>query len=97
VVGLVIYISVSIGALRTSLTPLEHETLDLRQEAIRVFAAGNVLIAGCLLGVLLMQVRVSLARWMSASWLLTTLLWLLLSTGRAGVCTEADRESPQGI
>ncbi|KAH7105813.1 Shr3 amino acid permease chaperone [Auriculariales sp. MPI-PUGE-AT-0066] len=53
--ALVIYIAVSIGGLQTSVAPLAHETLDLRQEAMRVFAAANVLIVGCLLGVLLMQ------------------------------------------
>jgi hypothetical protein len=54
--GIIMYITVTIPALNTIVAPKHLVEADDRTEAIRVLAAGNTLIAGFLIGVLLMQV-----------------------------------------
>ena len=56
VVGVIIYISVTISGLRTIVHPTEEDTESDRIEALRVLSAGNTLIILCLVGVLLLQV-----------------------------------------
>lgn len=54
-----VYLTVTIPALRTIATPLPEETRDIRIEAVRVLSAGNVLMMVALVGVLLLQVRLT--------------------------------------
>lgn len=56
VVGVAVYTTVTIPTLRTIVTPLEEDTRLERVEAMRVLSAGNVIIAGCLGAILLLQV-----------------------------------------
>ncbi|KAF8518023.1 Shr3 amino acid permease chaperone [Hysterangium stoloniferum] len=55
VFGIIIYSSVTIGGLRTIVTPAEEDTESDRIEALRVLSAGNTLIILCLVGVLCLQ------------------------------------------
>jgi ER membrane protein SH3 len=55
--GVLLYMTVVIPGLRTVCVPIEGETRDVQIEALRVLAAGNTLIAGCLGLVLALQVR----------------------------------------
>ncbi|KAF8633255.1 hypothetical protein AX15_001447 [Amanita polypyramis BW_CC] len=57
-----IYLTVTIPALRTIVTPLPEETRDVRIEAVRVLSAGNVLMMIALVGVLLLQAGQEYAR-----------------------------------
>jgi hypothetical protein len=60
--GVVMYIAVTIPALRTVVTPLAEDTDTDRFEALRVLAAGNTIVILCLAGVLLMQAGQEYAR-----------------------------------
>jgi len=53
--GVLLYMTVVIPGLRTVCVPIEGETRDVQIEALRVLAAGNTLIAGCLGLVLALQ------------------------------------------
>jgi len=57
VIGIIIYSSVTIGGLRTIVHPADEDTENDRIEALRVLSAGNTLIIVCLVGVLVLQVR----------------------------------------
>lgn len=57
VFGICVYITVTIPSLRTIVKPLESETNDARMMALSVLSAGNVIMIGCMLGVLCFQVR----------------------------------------
>ncbi len=57
VFGVAVYITVTIPALRTIVTPIKEETREVQLEALSVLSAGNLIIVACLLGVLLLQVR----------------------------------------
>jgi len=53
-----IYLTVTVPALRTIVTPLEGvDTREDRVEAMRVLSAGNVMIMGGLGAILVLQVR----------------------------------------
>lgn len=55
--GVILYISVTIPTLRTVVTPLEVDTVQDQREALAVLSASNTLIILCLIGVLFLQVR----------------------------------------
>ncbi|KAF8605863.1 Shr3 amino acid permease chaperone [Ceratobasidium sp. AG-I] len=55
VFGVVLYASVVIPALRIIVTPLETDGRNERIESLRILAAGNTLIAICLVAVLVLQ------------------------------------------
>ncbi|EKM81979.1 hypothetical protein AGABI1DRAFT_112157 [Agaricus bisporus var. burnettii JB137-S8] len=55
VFGICVYITVTIPSLRTIVKPLESETKDARMMALSVLSAGNVIMIGCMLGVLCFQ------------------------------------------
>ncbi|KAF8316766.1 Shr3 amino acid permease chaperone [Clavulina sp. PMI_390] len=54
-IGIIIYISVTIPTLRTVVAPLAEETIKDQREALSVLSAGNTLIVLTLVGVLLLQ------------------------------------------
>jgi hypothetical protein len=56
ILALSVYMTVTIPALRTIVTPQDVDTRDDRIEAMRVLAAGNTIIVVILGGVLLLQV-----------------------------------------
>lgn len=59
--GLCVYFGVTVPGLRTINLPVtEVEDPDVQVESIRVLSAGNVIISGCLVFVLLLQVRSTL-------------------------------------
>ncbi|KXN89379.1 Secretory component protein SHR3 [Leucoagaricus sp. SymC.cos] len=62
VFSIAIYLTVTIPALRTIVTPLEEETREVQVEALSVLCAGNVIIAGCLFAVLVLQAGQEYAR-----------------------------------
>jgi len=60
--GVIIYISVTIPTMRTVVDPLPGDSIGDQRDAIAVLAAGNTLIAGCLVGVLGLQAGQEYAR-----------------------------------
>ena len=60
--ALCVYFGVTVPGLRTIDLPVtEVEDPDVQVESIRVLSAGNVIITGCLLFVLALQVRFALS------------------------------------
>lgn len=57
VFGIMVYLSVTVSALRTIANPIAGETHDDQIMALRVLSAGNVIIIGCLTLILALQVR----------------------------------------
>ncbi|KAF9523052.1 Shr3 amino acid permease chaperone [Crepidotus variabilis] len=55
VFGVVVYLSVTINALRTIVTPTEEDTQEDRVSALSVLSAGNVIMIGCFTFILLLQ------------------------------------------
>jgi len=53
--GVILYASVTVPALRLIVTPTEEDSRGDRVESLRILAAGNTLIAICLVGVLVLQ------------------------------------------
>ncbi len=58
VFGIMVYLSVTISALRTIANPIAGETHDDQVMALRVLSAGNVIIIGCLTLILALQVSI---------------------------------------
>jgi hypothetical protein len=59
ILALAVYMTVTIPALRTIVTPHKEDTRDVRIEAMRVLSAGNTIIVVILAGVLLLQVSLN--------------------------------------
>lgn len=57
VFSICVYITVTIPSLRAIVTPLESEKTQDKVMTLSVLSAGNVIMIGCLLGVLSFQVR----------------------------------------
>lgn len=58
-IGIILYISVTLPTLRSVVAPIAEESIADQREALTVLVAGNTLIVLCLLGILLLQVRTS--------------------------------------
>ena len=56
VFGVIVYLSVTISALRTIADPTEEDNREDQVMALRVLSAGNVIIIGCLTLILALQV-----------------------------------------
>ncbi|KAF9449938.1 hypothetical protein P691DRAFT_798703 [Macrolepiota fuliginosa MF-IS2] len=62
VFSVAVYLTVTIPALRTIVTPIKDETREVQVEALSVLSAGNLIIVACLLAVLVLQAGQEYAR-----------------------------------
>ena len=56
-IGIILYISVTLPTLGSVVSPSEVDTLNDQREALSVLMAGNSMIIFCLVGILVLQVR----------------------------------------
>jgi hypothetical protein len=92
VFSIAIYLTVTIPALRTIVTPIEGETRQIRKEALSVLSAGNTIIAVCLVGVLVLQVQINTPKKYYCRMFRNN---PPRSAGRTGVRSAARCESPR--